>query len=92
MGCSEGDGIGPRDVSLGPFRAVHVAKGPKGETLDARGVSLGLSRAIWRAGLPREAARATDSGPETSPLVRPAAKSVALGLFRGIERVRAAVT
>lgn len=44
MGCSEGDGIGPRGVSLGPSHAVHVAKGPKGETLDARGFSLGLSR------------------------------------------------
>lgn len=48
MGCSEGDGIGPRGVSLGPSHAVHVAKGPKGETLDAREFSLGPFRGIER--------------------------------------------
>ena len=38
--------------------------------------------------MPREAPRETDSGPKTSPLARSAAKSVALGPFRGTWQVR----
>lgn len=83
MGCSEGDGIGPRGVSLGPSHAVHVAKGPKGETLDAREFSLGPFRGFGRLPWPAPRHLAGRSATRTLNGDGFGLENVALGRFCG---------